>query len=90
MDWESVFAAYPVNQEFVWLNNCGTTPAGSHIVDAVSCFINKYSEKGILADTPSYLEVKERIKEIIADLLNCITLFDSQHFRRNEFYFTRS
>jgi len=71
MDWESVFAAYPVNQEFVWLNNCGTTPAGSHIVDAVSCFINKYSEKGILADTPSYLEVKERIKEIIADLLNC-------------------
>jgi selenocysteine lyase/cysteine desulfurase len=72
MDWHSVYEAYPVNREMIWLNNCGTTPAGTHIVQAVSRFIDAYSQKGVLTETADYSEVRNRIKTILASLLNCL------------------
>ncbi len=72
MDWKFAYNAYPVNQNLIWLNNCGTTPAGTHIVQAVSRFIQGYSEHGLLTtETANYDEVKKRIKAIIAGLLGC-------------------
>lgn len=71
MNWQSVYDSFPVNQEFVWLNNCGTTPAGRHVVRAVSRFIKGYSEKGIFTDTASYPDVRHRIKTLLAGLLSC-------------------
>jgi cysteine desulfurase / selenocysteine lyase len=71
MDWQKIYDAFPVNREMIWLNNCGTTPAGSHIITAVTRFIKGYAEKGILTDVATYLDVRERIKTILAGLLNC-------------------
>jgi cysteine desulfurase / selenocysteine lyase len=71
MDWQRVYDAFPVNREMIWLNNCGTTPAGNHIVSAVTRFIKGYAEKGILTDVALYSEVRDRIKTILAALLNC-------------------
>ena len=71
MDWEFVYDAYPVNRELIWLNNCGITPAGTHIVQAVSRFLEGYAEKGILTETASYHEVRQSIKKILASLLKC-------------------
>jgi selenocysteine lyase/cysteine desulfurase len=71
MDWQKIYDAFPVNREMIWLNNCGTTPAGKHIVTAVTRFIQGYAEKGILTDVATYPEVRDRIKTILAGLLNC-------------------
>lgn len=71
MDWDSIYAAYPVNREMIWLNNCGTTPAGSHVVDAVSRFMEGYARKGMLTEAAGYSKVRQRIKFILSALLNC-------------------
>ena len=69
--WELAHNAYPVNQQLVWLNNCGTTPAGMHIVQAVSRFIKGYSENGVLTEAAKYHDTKQNIKAILSRLLNC-------------------
>ena len=72
MNWESIYTAFPVNQEMIWLNNCGTTPAGTHIVNALSRFMEGYSRKGILTETARFPETRRHIKSILSRLLNCL------------------
>ena len=71
MEWDAVYDAYPVNKELIWLNNCGITPAGSHIAEAVSRFVLDYAQKCILAETAQYDELKQNIKTILAGVLGC-------------------
>ncbi|MDM8543104.1 aminotransferase class V-fold PLP-dependent enzyme [Desulfococcaceae bacterium HSG9] len=71
MKWQSVYDLYPVNQEFIWLNNCGTVPAGSHVIQDVTRFFNGYAQKGIFTETASYAQVRRKIKSVLANLLNC-------------------
>ncbi len=54
-----------------WLNNCGTTPVGSRIVQKVFSYLKEYSQKGVLSDSFKYSEVKMKIKSILSKLLNC-------------------
>lgn len=55
----------------IWLNNAGTTPAGMHIINALSRFMESYAEKGILTDVANYFDVQKNIKKILAELLHC-------------------
>ncbi|GBC61482.1 aminotransferase class V-fold PLP-dependent enzy me [Desulfonema ishimotonii] len=71
MNWKSVCDAYPVNKEMVWLNNCGITPAGRHISEAMACFMDGYSRKGVFSPNADYLRIRENIKKILASLLSC-------------------
>ena len=71
MDWNKIYEAYAVNREMVWLNNCGTTPAGSHIVKALSRFMQGYARKGILTEVARRSKVQKKIKKILSELLNC-------------------
>ncbi len=71
MDWNSIYKAYPVNEEMIWLNNCGVVPAGNHIIKTLSIFMEGYARKGILTEVATYPEVKENIKKILGELLNC-------------------
>ncbi len=71
MDWQSVHELYPVNEESIWLNNCGTVPAGRHVVERVCDYLDGYSKKGIFTDRGRFLDVRDRIKSILAGLLNC-------------------
>ncbi len=71
MNWQRVYDQYPVNGHLIWLNNCGTTPAGTHIVDAMSRFLQGYARRGTLTRTARYGDVQRRIKAILAPLLNC-------------------
>jgi selenocysteine lyase/cysteine desulfurase len=71
MDWKTVYEQYPVNGHLIWLNNCGTTPAGTHILDAMDRFLQGYARRGTLTRTARYHDVKDRIKAILAPLLNC-------------------
>jgi cysteine desulfurase / selenocysteine lyase len=70
-DWTRVHADFPVNDRWVWLNNCGTTPAGRHVVSAVNRFISGYAQDGVFTDAASLAGLRRRIKEILAGLLNC-------------------
>jgi selenocysteine lyase/cysteine desulfurase len=71
MDWQTVCDNYPINREMVWLNNCGITPAGDHILDAVSRFMNDYARYGVRASSADYGRIRHRIKEILSTLLGC-------------------
>ncbi|QTA81369.1 putative cysteine desulfurase [Desulfonema limicola] len=71
MFWKKIQDAYPVNKYLIWLNNCGTTPAGTHVVEAVSNFIQGYSQKGLLTETAGFHKVKQGIKAILCRLMNC-------------------
>ena len=71
MDWNKIYEAYAVNREMIWLNNCGTTPAGSHIVKALSRFMQGYARKGILTEVARRSKVQKKIKKILSELLNC-------------------
>ncbi len=71
MKWDSIYRAYQINKEMIWLNNCGTTPAGNHIVEAVSRFMEGYAAKGILTEVASYAKVQVNIKQILGKILNC-------------------
>ena len=71
MEWQSVYDLYPVNRELIWLNNCGVVPAGSHIIKAVTRFLNGYAQKGIFTETASYVQVRRKIQSVLANLLKC-------------------
>lgn len=71
MDWNKIYEAYAVNREMIWLNNSGTTPAGSHSVKALSLYMQGYARKGILTEVARHSKVQKKIKKILSDLLNC-------------------
>jgi selenocysteine lyase/cysteine desulfurase len=73
MDWNSIYKAYPVNKEMIWLNNCGVVPAGKYIVEVLSRFMEGYARAGIFTEVATYPQVKENIKKILSKLLNCST-----------------
>ncbi|MBW2589983.1 MAG: aminotransferase class V-fold PLP-dependent enzyme, partial [Deltaproteobacteria bacterium] len=71
INWTTIYQAYPVNKEMIWLNNCGIAPAGKHIVKALSRFMEGYAQKGVLTEIAVYPEVQNNIKKILSNLLNC-------------------
>jgi selenocysteine lyase/cysteine desulfurase len=71
MNWNPIYTAYPVNREMIWLNNCGTTPAGTHIIKALSRYMEGYARKGIFTEVAGYEKVRSNIKNILSGLLNC-------------------
>jgi len=71
MEWQQIYDLYPVNRELIWLNNCGVVPAGSHIVQTVTKYLNGYAKKGIFTETASYINVRRKIQTILANLLKC-------------------
>ncbi|MBN2735936.1 MAG: aminotransferase class V-fold PLP-dependent enzyme [Spirochaetales bacterium] len=71
INWDKIYNQYPVNQTSIWLNNCGTTPAGSHIIEAVTGYIHEYSRKGVFSEKYALSKVKNSIQAILSELLNC-------------------
>ena len=71
INWQEVYENYPVNRDLIWLNNCGTTPGGSHIKSAINDYISEYTKRGIFATGYSYTQTKQTIQKIISGLLNC-------------------
>jgi len=61
--------SFPVNREMIWLNNCGTTPASTQNLKAVSTFLDGYSKHGIFTETEKFFTVKQEIKTKCVELL---------------------
>ena len=70
MNWKSINEAYPVNREMIWLNNCGTTPAGKHNMEAMAVLMEGLSRRGVLSDAAALPKIGSRIKAVLADLLH--------------------
>jgi cysteine desulfurase/selenocysteine lyase len=68
-DWDKVRSDFPVNDLLIWLNNCGTTPAGKPMVAAVHRFLEGYSREGTAWGGKSYPGVKSAIYRHLARLL---------------------
>jgi cysteine desulfurase / selenocysteine lyase len=97
MNWEKYYELYPVNQEMIWLNNCGTTPTGKPILDSVKNFLDGYSKKGIMTEVEKYLPLKKYISETIANLIGASpdeigiihNTSEGMNFISNEFCFEK-
>ncbi|TGM58666.1 aminotransferase class V-fold PLP-dependent enzyme [Leptospira adleri] len=70
-DWKEIQDIYPVNQEMIWLNNCGTTPCNSETIRTVQEYLEGYARKGVLTEVRKYGNVKNSIRKIVAGLINC-------------------
>ena len=69
-NWNQYYEQYKVNNELIWLNNCGTTPIGEYQKKIVFDFLENYSRHGILTESEKYLQLKKTITQIIAKLIN--------------------
>lgn len=69
--WKEIQKLFPVNEELIWLNNCGTTPASKLALSAVNQFLEGYSKKGVYSTVETYSETKKFILETLAELINC-------------------
>jgi len=72
ISWDHAYDSFPVNREYIWLNNCGTTPAGEHVCRDVQDFMEKYSRKGVYAAEYPYAGIRGSIQRSIAGLINCL------------------
>ncbi len=70
-NWIEAHKEFPVNKHSIWLNNCGTTPISSKSLKAVHSFLEGYSKAGVFTDVANYRQVKNNIKNILSQLLNC-------------------
>jgi cysteine desulfurase / selenocysteine lyase len=70
IDWNKYYTEYPVNQELIWLNNCGTTPVGNSIKAAVNHYLDGYSRHGVFTDTNAFSVVRRNIVSALCKLLN--------------------
>jgi cysteine desulfurase / selenocysteine lyase len=71
MNWDLYFKEYKVNEESIWLNNCGTTPIGERQLKAVQNYLNGYALNGIFTEVEKYSQVKKTITRILSSLIKC-------------------
>jgi cysteine desulfurase / selenocysteine lyase len=69
-NWQIYYDNYPVNQELIWLNNCGTTPVSRRTIENVMRYLEAYSKLGVFNDLEKYATVKQRITDILSKLIN--------------------
>ncbi len=71
MNWDFVYDQYLVNKEMIWLNNCGTTPAGIHVTQAMKAYMDDYARMGVSMPLAQTNDVPNAIKGILARELHC-------------------
>ncbi len=68
-DWDRIASDFPVNENLIWLNNCGTTPVGDPIRAEVNRWLEEYGRRGALAEGFSYPGVKASVCHRLESLL---------------------
>jgi hypothetical protein len=58
-NWKTYYENYPVNQELIWLNNCGTTPVGRRTITDVTRYLEAYSKQGVFNELEKYSTCKK-------------------------------
>jgi cysteine desulfurase / selenocysteine lyase len=70
MNWQKVYDAYPINAECVWLNNCGITPTGAHIVARMAAHFDQMAQHGPGGGDASPAKLTQSIQQRLGQLLH--------------------
>lgn len=62
---------YQINQNYIYLNNAGTTPINNPAKNELNQYFEEYANHGILNKKFNYFVIKDSIQTILAELLNC-------------------
>ncbi len=71
ISWNTISERFPVNQERVWLNNAGMTPASTDVLDAMNAYLRAYAKESFWQKEYPFREVKEGIQGAIGRLVAC-------------------
>ncbi len=71
-DWDKIHADYPVNQNLIWMNNCGTTPVGDPVRKAMGAWLEEYGRKGGATEVYSYPGIRSSIQRRLEGLLGAL------------------
>jgi cysteine desulfurase/selenocysteine lyase len=69
--WQKVHDAFPIHRRLLWLNNCGTTPPGQHVVDRMHHYFETCSRGGPDMEDYGPAVVRRHLKHSLAQLLHC-------------------
>ena len=70
MNWQEIYAAYPINETATWLNNCGITPTGRHIVTRMGAHFEQLALHGPGADDASLARLVSNVRQRLGQLLH--------------------
>jgi cysteine desulfurase / selenocysteine lyase len=68
-DWERIQSDFPINDNLIWLNNCGTTPLGTPMRRTLDRWLDASQRRATLAEGFSYPGVKASIYRRLGGLL---------------------
>ena len=70
MNWQEIYAAYPINETATWLNNCGITPTGRHIVTRMGAYFEQLAQNGPGADDAALARLVSKVRQRLGQLLH--------------------
>lgn len=71
MKWNTVYTDFPINKDYIWLNNCGVSVMPAVALQATQNYLEALSRSGILQQEFPLSAIKKNIKEKICRLLQC-------------------
>lgn len=71
IDWNAIAADYPVNNNYIWLNNAGYVPPGNHILKTINTFIKTIADQGMTGHNFVFPVLHKNIKSILSGLFGC-------------------
>ncbi|MDF3819638.1 aminotransferase class V-fold PLP-dependent enzyme [Leptospira sp. 96542] len=69
-NWDGISRFFPVQNDSVWLNYCGTTPVSTYTIDVLKLYLDEYAKHGIFSPNFSEPVIKSEIRKYIAKILN--------------------
>lgn len=70
MNWQYAHDTYPVNEQRIWLNNCGITPTGRHIARRMSEYFDQMCQFGPGETDGSPAKLARSIKQRLGELIH--------------------
>lgn len=68
--WEEVQRNYPINENYIWLNNCGISVMGKTVQKELQNYQGAFLEHSVLKESYSPMRLRKRIMSLLASLFN--------------------
>ena len=69
-DWAAVHAEFPINENLIWLNNCGISAMPGPVLDRQVAHLRAYAARGVLG-VPSEVAMHDAVRAKLAPWLGC-------------------
>ncbi len=71
MNWQKIQQDFLINEERIWLNNCGVSPMPNQVIERMRDYHEGFARHCIARQDTTLFEARDNIKKILALLLNC-------------------